>query len=136
LQEKDILDKFHRIAVVGVSAKSERDSNRVFLYLNDHGYDVIPVNPAIPEVIGKICYPDLISVPGKIDIVDIFRKSEDVGPVVDEAIKIGARVVWMQEGVQNEEAAEKARKAGLIVIMNRCIKKAHQELHPGETFLS
>jgi uncharacterized protein len=134
LQEKEILDKYRRVAIVGVSPKPDRDSNRVIRYLNDHGYEVIPVNPTAMEVIGKTCYPDLSSVPGKVEIVDIFRKPEDVGPVVDEAIKIGASVIWMQEGIENEEAAAKAREAGMVVIMDRCIKKAHQELHPGEKF--
>jgi uncharacterized protein len=134
LQEDEILNKYHRVAIVGVSPRPERDSYRVIKYLNEHGFEVIPVNPTTTEVIGKTCYPDLSSVPGKVEIVDIFRKSEDVGPVVDEAIKIGANVIWMQEGIQNEEAADKARKAGLTVIMDRCIKKIHQAFHRDESF--
>jgi uncharacterized protein len=134
LLEKDILNNYRRIAIVGASANPDRDSNLVIKYLNEHGYDVIPVNPMAAEVIGKKCYPDLKSVPGKIEIVDIFRKSEDVGPVVEEAIKLGAKVIWMQEGIENEEAAGRARAAGLEVIMNRCIKKAHYAFHKQEPF--
>ncbi len=134
MQEKDVLDSYRRIAIVGASANPDRDSNMVIKYLNEHGYDVIPVNPTTAEVIGKKCYPDLKSVPGRIEIVDIFRKSEDVGPVVEEAIKLGAKVIWMQEGIENQAAAGKAREAGLVVIMNRCIKKAHQAFQDEEPF--
>jgi uncharacterized protein len=134
LQEKDILDNYHRIAIVGASENPNRDSNMVAKYLNEHGYEIVPVNPTAVEVIGKKCYPDLKSVPGSIEIVDIFRKAEDVGPVVEQAIDVGAKVIWMQEGIENQEAAAKARKAGLVVIMNRCIKKAHQIAHDENPF--
>ena len=134
MQEKEILDNYHRVAIVGASTNPDRDSNKVMRYLSEHGFDVVPVNPTVMEVIGKTCYPDLGSIPGKIEIVDIFRKSEDVGPVVDEAIKIGAKVVWMQEGVHNDEAADRARKAGIVVVMDKCMKKTHQSLYGEKPF--
>jgi len=128
LLEKEILETYKRVAMVGVSPNPDRDSNRVIRYLSEHGYDVIPVNPTVSEVLGKKSYPDLSSIPGKIEIVDIFRKPEDVGPIVDEAIKLGAKVIWMQEEVVNKEAADKARKAGLKVVMNKCMKKTHEAI--------
>lgn len=126
---KRILDESHTIAVVGLSNKPERPSFDVACYLKDHGYRIIPVNPKLSEVLGEKAYPDLLSIPGEIDVVDIFRRSEDVGPVVDDAIKKGAKVVWMQLGIINEEAAEKARAAGLDVVMDRCIKIEHRILY-------
>lgn len=126
LIEEEILNKYHVVAMVGVSQKEDRPSYKVFNYLTSHGYDVIPVNPAIPEMMGKPTYPDLKSIPRKIEIVDIFRKSEEVMPVVEAAIDTGAKVIWMQEGVVNEEAASKAREAGLQVVMNKCMKKTHE----------
>jgi PfpI family intracellular protease len=123
--EKEILSKYRTVAIVGASNNPERPSRRVFSYLSDHGYNVIPVNPNEPEVSGKTCYPNLSSIPEKVEVVDIFRKSEDVMHVVTEAIKIGARAVWMQEGVINEEAAAKARSAGLMVVMDKCMRKEH-----------
>jgi predicted CoA-binding protein len=124
-----ILDECHTIAVVGLSDKPDRPSNDVALYLKEHGYRIIPVNPKLNEVLGERAYPDLLSIPGGIDVVDIFRRSEDVGPVVDGAIKKGAKVVWMQLGVINEEAAQKARAAGIEVVMDRCMKHEHVILH-------
>ncbi len=115
---EEILRESKTIAVVGLSPKPERDSHRVAANLKKYGYKVIPVNPTVQEVLGEKSYPDLVSIPEKIDLVDVFRRSEEVGPVVDEAIKVGAKVVWMQDGVVNEAAAEKARKAGLEVVMN------------------
>jgi len=90
-----------------------------------HGYHVMPVNPNELEILGMPCYPNLRSIPEKVEVVDIFRKSEAVMPLVEEAIKIGAKVVWMQEGVINEDAATKARDAGLLVVMDRCMRKEH-----------
>lgn len=115
------------IAVVGVSNKPDRDSHMVAKYLMNAGFDVIPVNPKIEDFLGIKAYPDLLSIPSEkdIDIVNIFRKSSEVLPVVQDAIKIGAKVIWMQLGIINEEAAELARKAGLEVIMNKCIKVVH-----------
>jgi len=124
----DILTSSERIAVVGISSKPEKASHRVASYLIDKGYDVIPVNPFQEEVLGRKCYPDLGSIPGEVHIVDIFRRPEDVPPVVDEAIDIGARVVWMQQGIVNNAAADKALAAGLKVVMNRCIMVEHERL--------
>ena len=124
----DILTSSERIAVVGISSRPERASHRVASYLIDSGYDVIPVNPFQEEVLGRKCYPDLGSIPGDVHIVDIFRRPEDVPPVVDEAIDVGARVVWMQQGIVNNAAAEKALAAGLKVVMNRCIMVEHERL--------
>jgi len=115
------------IAVVGVSNKPDRDSHMVAKYLIDAGFEVIPVNPRIDAFLGIKAYPDLLSIPSekKIDIVNIFRKSSEVLPVVEEAIKVGAKAVWLQLGIINEEAAHMAKKAGLEVVMNRCIKVVH-----------
>ena len=126
--ESDILKSSHVVAIVGLSANPEKPSCRVADYLRNHGYKIIPVNPAEKELMGTTCYPDLTSIPEPVDVVDIFRRSEDTGPIVDEAIKIKARVVWMQEGVSNEAAAQKARQAGLKVVMNKCMKKEHTRL--------
>ena len=123
-----ILQKSKTIAVVGLSPKVERPSNDVARYLIKAGYTVIPVNPGQSEILGRTCYPDLTSIPHEIDIVDIFRRVEHVPPVVEEAIKIKAKVIWMQEGIVHEEAAQKAREAGLAVIMDRCLKVDHQIL--------
>jgi hypothetical protein len=120
----ELLRKAKVIAVVGLSDKPERPSYDVADYLMGQGYEIIPVNPNISEWKGLRAYPSLLAIPAgtKVDVVDIFRKSEDVPPVVDEAVRIGARAVWMQLGIVNEAAAEKARKAGLFVVMDRCMK--------------
>lgn len=110
------------VAVVGLSPKPERPSHQVALYLQEAGYRIIPVNPSCAEVLGEVSYPDLRSVPVQIDIVDIFRRSEDVEPIVSEAIAVGAKLVWMQQGVVNEAAAKIAEEAGLHVVMDRCLK--------------
>jgi uncharacterized protein len=127
-----ILRESRTIAVVGLSDKPDRPSYRVAKYLQAHGYRIVPVNPALTEVLGERSYPDLASIPGPdpVDVVDIFRRSEDVPPIVDAAIARGARVVWMQEGIINEAAAERARSAGLTVVMNLCLKKEHEKRHP------
>ncbi|HEU0021525.1 MAG TPA: CoA-binding protein [Dehalococcoidia bacterium] len=106
------------IAVVGLSDNPERTSYRVARYLQDQGYRIIPVNPMISEVLGERSYPDLKSVPEPIDMVDIFRRSELVPPVVDEAIEVGARYIWMQDGVTHPEAAARAEAAGIPVVMD------------------
>ena len=126
--EEIILKKFHTVAMVGASPNPEHASNRVFNYLSGQGYIVIPVNPNVDRISGHKCYPDLSSIPGQIEVVDIFRKSEHVLPIVEEAIKVGAKAVWMQEGVINEEAAAKARDAGLLVVMDKCMRKEHLRL--------
>ena len=123
-----ILRETGTIAVVGLSPKPGRPSHQVAAYLKDAGYDIIPVNPGQEEILGEKCYPDLVSIPRRIDLVDIFRRSEDVPPIVRQAIEIKARVVWMQLGIVNVEAAAEAREAGLTVIMDRCTKIDHQNL--------
>ncbi|MDD5474016.1 MAG: CoA-binding protein [Candidatus Methanoperedens sp.] len=122
---------YKTIAVVGISDDPERPSHFVASFLATHGYNVIPVNPKLIEWEGKKCYPDLLSIPVKVDVVDIFRRSEAVPPIVDEAIAIKARVVWMQEGIVNEEAAAKAREAGIEVVMDKCMKKEYDRLKRG-----
>jgi len=125
---KEILLSTKTIASVGLSSNPEKESYGIALYLKGQGYRIIPVNPTTPEVFGEKSYPDLESVPEKIDVVQVFRKPEDVPPVVDDAIKVGAKVVWMQEGIVNEEAAQKARDAGLQVVMDACMRATHQRL--------
>ena len=114
------------IAVVGLSNNPDRDSHRVASYLQSQGYRIIPVNPVIEEALGEKSYPDLKSVPESIDMVDVFRRSDQVMPVVDEAIEVGARYIWMQDGVINEEAKAKAEAAGIPVIMNDCALRQHR----------
>ena len=114
--------EYRNIAVVGISDNPERPSNFVARFLIEHGYNVIPVNPKLEEWNGKKCYPDLHSIPEPVDVVDIFRRPEAIPPIVDEAIGIKAKVVWMQEGIVNEEAAAKARASGLEVVMDKCMK--------------
>lgn len=127
-EEREILGKYHTVAVVGLSDDDTRPSYTVASYLKDAGYHIIPVNPNATEVLGEKAYPDLLSIPEPVDIVDIFRRPENVPPHVDEAIAIGAKVVWMQLGISNDEAAAKARAAGLEVIQDRCIREAHREM--------
>lgn len=128
LSLRRIFKECRTVAVVGMSANPDRPSNRVAKYLMDHGYTVIPVNPGPDEILGQKCYPDLASVPVKIDLIDVFRKADDVLPIAREAIRIGARCLWLQLGVINEEAAELAAAAGLDVVMDRCTKIEHARL--------
>lgn len=128
---KEILDQSRAIAVVGCSPKPDRDSHRVASYLQEQGYRIVPVNPSVREVLGQRCYASLLDVPEPVDLVDIFRRSKDVPPVVDEAIAKGARAVWMQLGITHEEAAEKARRSGLDVVMDRCTLVEHKRLVRG-----
>jgi predicted CoA-binding protein len=123
-----ILKTCRTIAMVGASPNPDRTSNNVFNYLIKHGYRVIPVNPTIKEISGEKCYGSLSVIPEKIDVVDVFRRSEDCLSIVEEAIKIGAKTVWMQEGVINGEAEARALAAGLEVVMDRCIMKEHKRL--------
>ena len=125
---KDILLAAKTIASVGLSSNQEKESYWIVSYLKDQGYRIIPVNPTADEILGEKAYPDLESVPEKIDVVQVFRKPEDVPPVVDSAIKVGAKVIWMQEGIVNEEAAQKAREAGLQVVMDACMRVTHRRL--------
>ena len=127
--EAKILNEYRTVAIVGLSPDPNRPSHRVASYLAGNGYKVIPVNPHAQEILGERSYPDLGSIPKRVEIVDIFRRSEEVMPIVDEAVKIGAKAVWMQEGVINEKAASKAREAGLLVVMNKCMFKEHQRLN-------
>lgn len=124
---EDILN-FRNIAVVGISDDPERPSHFVASFMQAHGYHIIPVNPKLNEWEGIECYPDLLSVKQKVDVVDIFRRPEAVPPVVEEAIKIKAKVIWMQEGIVNEVAAAKARSAGIEVVMDKCMKKEYARL--------
>jgi predicted CoA-binding protein len=125
---KSILTSAKTIAVVGASPKPWRDSGMIAQFLSEKHYTVYPVNPKYQEVLGMKCYADLSLLPEKIDIVDIFRNSNEVEPVVDEAVLIGAKCVWMQLGVVNEKAAAKAEAAGIKVIMDRCIAIEHRAL--------
>jgi len=126
-----ILKESHTLAIVGLSANWYRPSFFAAKYMQEHGYRVIPVNPAYDEVLGEKCYPSLIDIPEKIDIVDCFRKSEDIEPLAKQAIEIGAKVLWMQLGVTNEKAATMARDAGLEVVHDRCVKIEHGRLFGG-----
>ena len=128
-----ILHDNRRIAVVGISAEWHRPSYFVGKYLLEHGYTMIPVNPRYREVLGRPCYPDLEAArtAGPIDMVDCFRKGDDIGPIADQAIAIGAKTLWMQLGVVNQAAAIKASAAGLEVVMDRCVKIEHGRLFGG-----
>jgi predicted CoA-binding protein len=126
--EAEILNSSRVVVLVSLSPKPDRPSYIVASYLKENGYRIIPVNPGIKQILGEACYPDLLSIPERVDVVDIFRRSEEVPAIVEEAIKIGAKTVWMQEGVINKEAASRARKAGLLVVMNKCMRKEHLKL--------
>ena len=122
---KEILAAKPVIAVVGLSPKSSRVSNSVAGYMQDHGFSIIPVNPATAEALGEKSYPDLDSIPEQVDIVNVFRRSEFVAEIADQAVQKGAKVLWLQEGVRDDAAAQKAQAAGLTVIQDLCIKKVH-----------
>jgi predicted CoA-binding protein len=126
-----ILAKSRTLAVVGLSAQWHRPSYFAAKYMRDHGYRIIPVNPRYTEVLGETCYPNLRAVPEPIDIVDCFRKSGEIPPLADDAIAIGAKVLWMQLGIVNEAAADRASLAGLDVVMNRCVKIEHARILGG-----
>jgi predicted CoA-binding protein len=128
MTEADILRRYRTIAVVGLSNDPRRDSHSVSQYMQAAGYRVIPVNPGETEVLGEKAYPDLGSIPEPVEIVDVFRRPEYIPAIVDQAIAIGAKVIWMQQGIVNEEAATKARAAGLEVVMNSCIRTVHQRM--------
>ena len=129
LMEK-IFAESKTIAVVGLSSNPARPSYSVARYLQSEGYKIIPVNPNEQEILGEKCYPDLLSIPQTIDCIDIFRRSEEVTPIVEQAIKMKAKVVWMQEGIVNEEAAKKAEDAGLTVVMDKCMYREHCKCKP------
>jgi hypothetical protein len=126
--EEKILNFSRVVAVVGLSSKAERPSYKVASYLKEQGYKIIPVNPTEKEIFGELCYPDLASIPESVDVVEVFRRSEEVPPIVEEAIRMGAKAVWMQEGVINEKAAARAREAGLMVVMDKCMGKEHRRM--------
>jgi uncharacterized protein len=130
-----ILHDYKRVAMVGLSADWYRPSNFAAKYLLDRDFEVIPVNPKYDEILGQKCYPDLASIPTPVDIVDLFQRPDRIPPFVDQAIEIGARVVWMQLGIVNEEAAQKARDAGLEVVMDRCMKIEYARLYGGLNWL-
>jgi uncharacterized protein len=123
---KDLLQRARNVAVVGLSSSPLRPSHGVAAYMQSHGYRIIPVNPQIRGALGEKAYASLRDVPGKIDIVNIFRRPEFVDEIVDEAIELNVPAIWMQEDVINEKAAQKARAAGIFVVMDRCILKEHQ----------
>lgn len=125
---KAILEESRTVAVVGMSSKPERDSHKVAAYLKEHGYRVIPVNPSEDEILGEKSYAKLEDIPGKVDVVDIFRKPGAIPAIVDSAIAIGAGAVWMQLGLAHHESAEKARAAGLKVVQSKCMKVEHSRL--------
>jgi predicted CoA-binding protein len=119
------------IAVVGLSPSEDRPSHFAAKYMLEHGYTIVPVNPGATEILGQKCYPDLAAIPFKVDMVDVFRKPEDVMPIADEAIRIGAKCLWLQLGVIDQEAADKAATAGLDVVMDRCVKIEYARLFGG-----
>jgi predicted CoA-binding protein len=124
-----ILNTANTIATVGFSDDPAKPSHFVPAYLQAHGYDIIPVNPKLAVGLGEKAYASLRDIPDEVDVVQIFRRSDAVGPIVDDAIAIGAKAVWMQLGIENEEAAAKARAAGLDVVMNQCMKVQHMRLN-------
>lgn len=125
---KDILRKCRTIAIVGISPKESRDSNRVAQYLMKQGYEIVPVNPGQREILGKSCFKKLSDIPFPIDMADLFLNPKRVPTVVGQAIDMGIQVIWMQEGVVHNEAAQKARENGAEVVMNKCIKKEHMKI--------
>ena len=126
-----ILSQSRVIAVVGLSADWFRPSHFAAKYMQEHGYTIVPVNPRYARILGQKCYPSLRDIPGKVDIVDCFRKTVDIMPICDDAIAIGAKVLWQQLGVKNHDAAAKARAAGLEAIVDRCVKIEHGRLFGG-----
>jgi len=128
---KDLFNSIKTIAVVGLSDKPDRPSYVVADYLKRHGFKIIPVNPTIESTLGEKSYPSLDKIPEPIDVVDVFRQPQYVDEVMDAAIKIGAKVVWLQEGIVNQKAAQKGRAAGLTVVMDKCMRKEHKKLFKG-----
>ena len=127
---KEIVTKYHTIAVVGLSPDAGKPSFEVAAYLQRAGYRIIPVNPACQEILGERCYPTLAEIPDQVEIVDVFRRPEFLPQIVEQAISKGAKVVWMQEGIVNQQAADRAEAAGLAVVMDRCLLKEHHKLTP------
>lgn len=125
---KKVLTSSKTVAIVGISTKPEQDSHRVGRYLLDHGYEVIPVNPTADEILGRRAYASLREVPTAPDVVDVFRRADAVPEIVEDAIAIGAKTVWMQLGLVHRAAARRAREAGLMVVMDHCMKREHERL--------
>lgn len=125
---KQLLQSTRTIAVVGLSEKADRPSNHVSAYMQAQGYRIIPVNPTVTSILGERCYPTLRDIPEPVDMVDVFRRSDAVPAIVNEAIAIGAKSLWLQEGVIHEEAAAQAKAAGLQVVMDQCVLKEHERL--------
>ena len=130
-----ILQSYRRIAMVGLSANPMRPSHFAAIYMLSKGYDIIPVNPREKRILGRACYASVREAPGPVEIVDIFRETSAVPAIVEDAIAVGAKVVWMQLGIIHEEAAERARRAGLEVVMDRCVKIEHARFHGGLNLL-
>jgi predicted CoA-binding protein len=124
-----ILEDYRVVAVVGLSAKPDRPSHQVAQYLQEHGYRIIPVNPGCQEILGEKCYSSLKDIPFSVEVVDIFRKVDAIPGIVDDAIAVGAKVVWMQQGLEEPVSGGKARQAGLAVVMDRCMKIEHNQRH-------
>ena len=131
VQLRHILKQSHTIAIVGLSADWWRPSYFAAKYMQEHGYRIIPVNPKYTEVLGEKCYPTLEAIPEAVDIVDVFRKSEDCASIAQQAVAIGAKTLWLQLGVENVEAQQIAEEAGLAVVMNRCVKIEYARLFGG-----
>ncbi|MBI4216133.1 MAG: CoA-binding protein [Chloroflexi bacterium] len=125
---EDIIHKYRTIAVVGLSPQLHRHSYQVSAYMQSQGYRIVPVNPNYEEVLGEKCYPDLAAIPFPVEVVNIFRQSDQCPEIVAQALAIGAQAVWMQEGIVHQEAAASAREAGLLVVMDRCLLKEHRRL--------
>ncbi len=130
-QLRRILKESHTIAIVGLSADWYRPSYFAAKYMQEHGFRIIPVNPKYTEILGEKCYPDLKSIPDKVDMVDVFRKSADCAPIAHEAVAIGAKVLWLQIGVENDEARDIAQQGGLAFVQNRCVKIEYARLFGG-----
>lgn len=130
-QLRRILKENHTIAIVGLSADWYRPSYFAAKYMQEHGFKIIPVNPKYTEILGEKCYPDLKSIPEKIDMVDVFRKSADCAPIAKEAVAIGAKVLWLQLGVENDEAKAIAESGGVEFVENRCVKIEYARLFGG-----
>ena len=123
----DQIFKMKSVAVVGMSPKPERPSHYVGMYLKEQGYDIIPVNPGHKEIAGMISYPSLLDIPVKMDVVDVFRRSEHAVPISEAAVEIGAKALWLQDGVINQEATKLAEDSGLVVVMNDCMLRRHKQ---------
>ncbi|CCQ94387.1 conserved hypothetical protein [[Clostridium] ultunense Esp] len=125
---KEILQETRRIAIVGLSNKPDRDSYKVAKYLQEAGFTIIPINPVVDEVLGVKAVPSLLQLTEPVDLIDVFRRSEETVPIAEQSVKTGAKVLWLQLGIKNEEAERIAREAGMKVVMDRCIKIEHARL--------